>query len=465
MYLNALGILIDEKLKNGIAESIDGSIEFAEGVLRALEMLEEAKYDAVLLDSDTMEKSQLIESIEMISTAQRKIIIMILGERSNLDLVAGSIKAGAYDYILKPVEILKVSRLLEKAVRDHKLKAEKVDKNKDTGDKLIGQTKEIVEVYKMVGKMAASRVPVLVTGEKGTGKKSVAISIHQFSDFSDKPFVSINCTAFQDEFLERKIFGYEKGAFPGAAFDQMGELEKANGGTLYLGNIESLSIDMQSKILGVLQEGEFFRIGGTQLLKTDLRIITASSENIEELIVNGKFIEELYHKLKVLEIDIPPLRDRKDDIPFIIDHYIMDCNEEFGKNVKGVSKPAIKKIMRYDWPGNVSELKNAVRSAVALCRGNSILVEDLPANVIGAKISKRRGDIQDWILADWIEGEVSVLKGNSQKDYYGNVISRVEKELIRQVLEMTSGKKVETAEILGITRNTLRTKMNNYGLE
>ncbi|WP_148223700.1 sigma-54-dependent transcriptional regulator [Ilyobacter polytropus] len=463
--MNALGILIDEKLKNGIAESIDGSIEFAEGVLRALEMLEEAKYDAVLLDSDTMEKSQLIESIEMISTAQRKIIIMILGERSNLDLVAGSIKAGAYDYILKPVEILKVSRLLEKAVRDHKLKAEKVDKNKDTGDKLIGQTKEIVEVYKMVGKMAASRVPVLVTGEKGTGKKSVAISIHQFSDFSDKPFVSINCTAFQDEFLERKIFGYEKGAFPGAAFDQMGELEKANGGTLYLGNIESLSIDMQSKILGVLQEGEFFRIGGTQLLKTDLRIITASSENIEELIVNGKFIEELYHKLKVLEIDIPPLRDRKDDIPFIIDHYIMDCNEEFGKNVKGVSKPAIKKIMRYDWPGNVSELKNAVRSAVALCRGNSILVEDLPANVIGAKISKRRGDIQDWILADWIEGEVSVLKGNSQKDYYGNVISRVEKELIRQVLEMTSGKKVETAEILGITRNTLRTKMNNYGLE
>nr|WP_319370372.1 sigma-54 dependent transcriptional regulator [uncultured Ilyobacter sp.] len=465
MYLNVLGILLDEKLKNSIGESIDGSVEFADGVLRALEILEETRYEAVLLDSDTMEKSQLIESIKMINAAQRKIIIMILGERSNLDLVAGSIKAGAYDYILKPVEILKVSRLLEKAVRDHKLKAEKVDKNKNTGDKLIGQTKEIVEVYKMIGKMAASRVPVLITGEKGTGKKSVAISIHQFSDFSDKPFVSINCTAFQNEFLERKIFGYEKGAFPGAAFDQIGELEKANGGTLYLGNIESLSIDMQSKILGVLQEGEFFRIGGIQLLKTDLRIITASSENIEELIVNGKFIEELYHRLKVLEIDIPPLRDRKDDIPFIIDHYIMECNEEFGKNVKGVSKPAIKKIMRYDWPGNVSELKNAVRSAVALCRGNTILVEDLPANVIGAKISKRRGDIQDWILADWIEGEVSVLKGNSQKDYYGNVISRVEKELIRQVLEMTSGKKVETAEILGITRNTLRTKMNNYGLE
>lgn len=465
MFLNVLGVFLNDKFKSEIKESLDGNIEFVEDIAKSLEILDDSKYEAVLIDGDSLEKKQLIEAIEKITASQKKIITMILGERSSLDLVGGSIKAGAYDYILKPVESLKISRLLEKAVRDQKLKAEKVDKNKNTGDKLIGQTKEIVEVYKKIGKMAASRVPVLVIGEKGTGKKSVAAAIHQFSDCNDKPFVSINCTAFQNEFLERKIFGYEKDAFPGASFGQRGELEKANGGTLYLGNIESLSINMQSKLLGVLQEGEFFRLGGTQLLKTDLRIITASSENIEELIVNGKFIEELYHKLRVLEIEIPPLKDRKDDIPFIIDHYIVECNEEFGKNVKGASKPAIKKIMRYDWPGNVSELKNAIRSAVALCRGNSILVEDLPANVIGAKLSKRRGDIQDWILADWIEGEISVLKGNSHKDYYGNVISKVEKELIRQVLEMTSGKKVETAEILGITRNTLRTKMNNYGLE
>ncbi len=356
IVLNVLGVFLDDKLKSGIGESLDGSIEFADGILKALEIIEDTRYDAILIDGDTLEKNQLIESIKMIAAKQKKMVIMMLGERSNLDLVAGSIKAGAYDYILKPAEALKISKLLEKAVRDQKLKAEKVDKNKNTGDKLIGQTKEIVEVYKMIGKMAASRVPVLITGEKGTGKKSVAVSIHQFSDYSDKPFVSINCTAFQNEFLERKIFGYEKGAFPGAAFDQMGELEKVNGGTLYLGNIESLSIDMQSKILGVLQENEFFRIGGTQLLKTDLRIITASSENLEELIVNGKFIEELYHKLKVLEIDIPPLRDRKDDIPFIIDHYIMECNEEFSKNVKGVSKPAIKKIMRSE--EHTSELQS-----------------------------------------------------------------------------------------------------------
>lgn len=222
---------------------------------------------------------------------------------------------------------------------------------------------------------------------------------------------------------------------------------------------------MQSKILYLLQEGEFYRMGGTEPVSIDIRIVATTSENLEELISKGQFIDELYHKLKILEITIPPLRERKDDIPFIIDHYLIGCNEELHKAIKGVSKPAMKKIMRYDWPGNVNELKNAIKSAVALCRGGSILIEDLPSNVVGNKISKRRGDIQNWILGDWIEGEIANLKSKNQRDYYGNIISKVEKELIRQVLEMTSGKKVETAELLGITRNTLRTKMNNYGLE
>ncbi|MGL4425175.1 MAG: sigma 54-interacting transcriptional regulator, partial [Cetobacterium sp.] len=274
-----------------------------------------------------------------------------------------------------------------------------------------------------------------------------------------------NCTSFQNNLLERKLFGYEKGAFEGAVFLQIGDLEKANGGTLHLGNIESLSLDMQSKILYLLQEGEFFRMGGSEPIEMDIRIVATTSENLEELINKKMFIDELYNKLKILEINIPPLRDRKDDIPFIIDQYLSGCNLELHKTVKGVSKPAMKKIMRYDWPGNVNELKNAVKSAVALCRGSSILVEELPGNVTGNKISKRKGDNQSWVLTDWIEGELLGLKNNKQNNYYGIIISKVEKELIRQVLEITSGKKVETAELLGITRNTLRTKMNNYGLE
>ncbi|GLI55880.1 nitrogen assimilation regulatory protein [Propionigenium maris DSM 9537] len=465
MFLNVLGIMLDEKLQEKINETFDGEIKFLQSIAKSFEEMKESKFDAVIIEGDSLQDETIVDIVKKVVDIQKRVILLVISENSNLSVVAKSIKAGAYDYMLKPVEPETVVKTIEKAIRDQKLKAEKVDKNRSMGSRLIGHTREIVEVYKRIGKVASSRVPVLVKGEKGTGKNSVANAIHRFSDFSDKPFVSVNCTAFQDELLERKLFGYEKGAFPGALYDHVGEFEKADGGTLHLGNIESLSLDMQAKLLGFLQEGELVRLGGSKLIKIDVRLIVTTSENLDELIANDKFIEELYDRLKILEIEIPPIRERKADIPFIIDHNISKYNEEFSKSVRGVSKPAMKKIMRYDWPGNVRELKNAIRSAIALCRGSSILIEDLPSNVIGAKITKRRGDIQDWILADWIEGEIAILKGNSQKDYYGNIVARVERELIRQVLEITNGKKVEAAEILGITRNTLRTKMNNYNLE
>lgn len=463
--MTLLGFRLDNSLREELESNFENELRFADNVASFLELLKERKYGAVIIEEANLQQEALINLVKKVVEFQKRAVIIILGESSNLKVVAGTVKAGAYDYLLKPIDNREIVKKVEKSVKDYRLMAERVDKNKNTGDKLIGQTKEIVEVYKLIGKVSNSRVPVLVVGEKGTGKTSVATAIHQFSDWSNKPFLSINCTSFRNDLLERKLFGYEKGAFEGAAFLQIGDLEKANGGTLHLGNIESLSLDMQSKILYLLQEGEFYRMGGTEPVSIDVRIVATTSENLEEMISKGNFIDELYHKLKILEIPIPPLRDRKDDIPFIIDHYLIGCNDELHKAIKGVSKPAMKKIMRYDWPGNVNELKNAIKSAVALCRGNSILVEDLPSNVAGNKLSKRRGDIQNWILGDWIEGEISNLKSGNQRDYYGNIISKVEKELIRQVLEMTSGKKVETAELLGITRNTLRTKMNNYGLE
>lgn len=463
--MNILGFRIEVELKEKLENNIDNDVKIVENVAEFIEALKERRYECVLVEESQLPADTLINIIKKIEEFQKKAVIIVLGQSSNLKVVAGSIKAGAYDYILKPMEIEEIIKIIEKSVKDHKLMAERVDKNKNTGERLIGQTKEIVEVYKKIGKVAISRVPVLIVGEKGTGKKSVATSIHQFSDASKKPFISINCTSFQNSLLERRLFGYEKGAFEGAIFSQAGDLEKANGGTLHLGNIEFLNLDIQSKLLYLLQEKEFFRMGGADPIKTDIRVIATTSANLEEAILNGTFIEELYHKLKVLEINIPPLRERKDDIPFIIDKYLVECNAELNKSVKGVSKPAIKKIMRYDWPGNVTELKNAIKSAVALCRGNSILVEDLPNNVLGNRPIKRKGDIQDWILADWIEGEISAFQASGKGAYYSNIISKVEKELIRQVLEITSGKRVETAEILGITRNTLRTKMSNYELE
>lgn len=461
-----LGFRLEKGLKDELENNFENELRFTETTSEFLEYVKERKYDSVIIEESGLQDEELMQLIKKVVDYQKKTAILILGESSNLKIVAGAIKAGAYDYILKPISNKEIVGIIEKSCKDIKLIAERVDRNKNTGDKLIGQTKEIVEVYKMIGKVAQSRVPVLVVGEKGTGKSSAALAIHQFGERAEDAFISVNCTSFSHELLERKLFGFEKDAFRGATSKQVGDLEKADGGTLHLGNIEALSLDIQSRILYFLQEGEFFRLGGAEALKSNIRVVATTSANLEELISKGKFIEELYLQLKVLEINIPPLRDRIDDIPFIIDHYLISCNDELRKSVKGVSKPAIKKIMRYEWPGNVNELKNAIKSAVALCRGNSILIEDLPSNVVGNTSSKRRGDTQDWILGDWIEAEIMKVKGtSSHSDYYGHVISKVEKELIKQVLKLTNGKKVETAELLGITRNTLRTKMNNYGLE
>lgn len=460
-----LGFRLEKSLREELENNFENELTFAEDITKFVDCLKTKKYEIIVIEEKNLQEEALINLIKMVREHQKKGVIIVLGETSNLKVVAGSIKAGAYDYVLKPLEAPEIVKILEKSVKDFKLLAERIDKHKSTGDKLIGQTKQIVELYKMIGKVAMSRLPVLVFGEKGTGKTSVAKAIHQFSDWSDKPLISLNCTSYQNDLLARKLFGYEKGAFKGAVFPQIGELEKANGGTLHLGNIESLSLDMQSKILYFLEEGKFFRLGGAEPIEIDIRVVATTCVNLEELINQGKFIDELYRKLRVLEVNIPPLRDRKDDIPLIIDHYLIECNDELHKNIKGISKPALKKILRYDWPGNVNELKNAVKSAVALCRGTSVLIDDLPSNVLGTKITKKKGDALTSDLKEWIKSEIDVFKKNNQKDYYGNIISKVEKELIRQVLQITNGKKVETAEILGITRNTLRTKMSNYGLE
>ncbi|MGL5670124.1 MAG: sigma-54-dependent transcriptional regulator, partial [Cetobacterium sp.] len=282
--MTLLGFRLENELKDELESNFENELRFAENISSFMELLKERKYEAVVIDETNLQQDALVNLVKKITETHKRSVIIIMGETSNLKLVAGVIKAGAYDYILKPISPKDVNKILEKAVKDHKLLAERVDRNKNTGDKLIGQTKEIVEVYKMIGRVANSRIPVLVVGEKGTGKSSVATAIHQFSDWNTKPFLSVNCTSFQNNLLERKLFGYEKGAFEGAAFLQIGDLEKANGGTLHLGNIESLSLDMQSKILYLLQEGEFFRMGGSEPIEMDIRIVATTSENLEELI-------------------------------------------------------------------------------------------------------------------------------------------------------------------------------------
>lgn len=461
-----LGLRLDEELKLEFESNHVNELTFVENVVNFMEAIKTKKFEAILIDERNSKEDALLNLITKITEFQKRVVIIILGETSNLRIIAGSIKAGAYDYVLKPESPENVVKIVEKSVKDYKILAERVDKTKSTGEKLIGRSKPMIDLYKIIGKVANNSVPVLVIGERGTGKTSVAKAIHQFSNVHDKPIISVNCNSYRSGLLERKLFGYEKGSFEGAVFSQFGELEKAEGGILHLANIESLSLDMQSKILFLLEENKFFRLGGAEPINAFIRIMATTSVNLEELIEKGQFIDELYRKLKVVEINIPTLRERKEDIPFIIDHYIAECNQEMNKNIRGISKLALKKIMRYNWPGNVNELKNAVKHAVAMCRGVSILVEDLPPNVIREKSLNFKEEVRNLSFESLVKSEISQLKMESKKsDYYFEIISKMEKELIRQVLEMTNGKKVDTAEILGITRNTLRAKMNSYDLE
>jgi two-component system nitrogen regulation response regulator GlnG len=464
--MKVLGVMLDKKTEQELEKGFREKINFIDSYTDLFEDIKKNKHDAVVMDADGAPFQKLLELIERIVNFQKKTIIIILGEKINLNFVAGCIKAGAYDYMPKPAEAEKIYSNIQQVMKNRRARAERLDKNQFVeAESVIGNTKQMLEIYKMIGKVAASHVSLFMSGESGTGKQLIAKAIHNLSNDSDMAFVPVNCMMLKEDVFEKRFFGVEKEEIDGSINIQPGYLEQADNGTLFLKEVSELGMNMQAKLLEVLQEGEYTRVGGTRVRKTNARIIASSGVNLEDLIYEGKFREDLYHKLKVVEMTVPSLRERKDDIPLIVNYCVKINNEVLGYNIKGVSKAAMEKILKYDWPGNIRELRNTIKSSMELCRGNSILVEDLPASVKGTKSSRREGDLQDWVLADWVESELEILKAGDEKSYFEKVVSRVERELIKQVLELNNGKKVDTAEILGITRNTLRSKMNNYGLE
>lgn len=461
-----LGLRLDKKLKLELENNFDYDLIICDTVVEYLEKLKLKRYDAIIIEEKSYREDTLINLIIKTVAHQKRAVVLVLGETSNLEIVAGSLKAGAYDYILKPISAYEIGKKIQKSINDKKTLSEKIEKRQNVGSKLVGRSKEMIEVYKKIGTVSKSLLPVLITGERGTGKTSVAAAVHQFSSNNNEPFLSLNCLALGSELTERKLFGYEKGAFTGAIITQIGDLEKVSAGTIHLANIENLSMELQSKLLYVIEEGEFYRIGSPTPIRSKLRIIASTNKNLTEMILNGTFLEELYLKLQILEIHIPSLRERKEDIPVILDHYIKQCNVELDADVKGISKTALKKILRYDWPGNVNELKNAIKSAVAIAKGSSILLEDLPSTIVGLPhlptINNRN---LEYTLKEWVNAELIELTKTSGVSYYESIVFQVEKELIKQVLELTNGKKSDASEALGITRNTLRAKMQLFELE
>ena len=457
--MKILGLLPNKREEKEIRRVIE-NITLLDNYTELFEKLKSDYFNILLLWTDEIKEELLLELIFRAKEINKELLVYVLGEKASIQLVAGSISAGAKDYILKPYDVQKLIFTLERDLKKNQIKSSGKKINYDI---MLGSTKEMVDLYKNIGRFSLSNETVFINGENGTGKELLAKILHEFNKKEIGEFLVIHGNI--NELADKVIFGEE--IYDGNKLLEVKQssLEKASNGTILIKEVENLSLETQIKLLEFIETGNFVRINRKEKVNSKTRIICSSSKNLEEMVEENRFYEGLWDKIEKNTLYIPPLREKKDDLPELIEYFIDIFNDELKLNIKGVDKLALNKIMKYNFPNNIKELKSVIKASMALARNEYIIVEDLPAQVIGTKISKRYGAVHDWVLADWIEGELDMLEKTNEGEYYDSLISRVERELIRQVLERTKGKKVEAAELLGITRTTLRTKMNSYGLD
>jgi DNA-binding NtrC family response regulator len=354
-----------------------------------------------------------------------------------------AMKHGASDYLTKPVKKDELVRVVERVIREAALRREVNRLRKEVHKEysfhqILGKSKPIQAVFDLIRRVADSPTNVLITGESGTGKELVAKAIHYNSTRKEAPFVPVNCAAIPEQLLESELFGHMRGAFTDAKVDKRGLFEEAQKGTLFLDEISELPLMLQAKILRAIQEKEIRRVGATKPISVDVRIIAATNLNLSEEVKNKRFREDLYYRLNVIELKLPPLRERREDIPLLVDAFLKKCGESSGKVVKGVSEAALAMLIDYTWPGNVRELENVIERAVTLSRGEKISPDDLPPAVQGAR------------------GDRRVLDEAAEKSL---PLHEIEKEYIKKILEKTGGNKYQAAHALGIDRKTLYRKL------
>lgn len=379
-----------------------------------------------------------------------------------------AMRLGAYEYFIKPPEMDKMRRSIEQALRDAEQRQETTKSGAFTvpssdgseePDSLIGSTPVMQEVYKMIGRVAETDVTVLITGESGTGKDLVARAIWKYGPRRTKIFMPINCAAIPENLLESELFGHERGAFTGAERLRIGRFEECDGGTIFLDEVGDMPLSLQAKLLRVLQDGEFTRVGSQRTIRVDVRIIAATNKNLQALVERGLFREDLFYRLNVVTIHLPPLRERIQDIPELVRYFLGRFSRELGKKVDVVSDDAMELLMSYSWGGNVRELENTLRRAVLLSRGGTITRADLqiPSETTSPPVSLANLDAQELLM----RGFDAILMNPPPE----GALAHVERLLVMRALERHKGNQKRAAELLGIARNTLRSKMNRYNIE
>ena len=422
-----------------VFEAEDGDI--------AISMVKEQAFDVVLMDV-RMARISGIDALQEIIKYNPMLPVILMTAYSSLENAISALRIGAYDYLLKPFDFDDLKRRLNLAIEHSRLCIENKELRRQLSNvneeaDILGNSLKMQELINIIKTVAQSNATVLISGESGTGKELVARSLHRQSTRNDMPFVAINCAALSENLLESELFGHEKGAFTGADKKRDGRFVQANNGTIFLDEIGEIPLTVQAKLLRVLQEGEIQRLGSDLTLKVDVRVIAATNRNLEKEVFEKRFREDLYFRLNVITIDVPPLRERLEDIPLLASYFLTKFVKKNNKIIKGFEPRTLDKLLRYNWPGNVRELENAIERSVILCQDELISESVLPRNVLGKN------------------EEVSFNFPNALGEIS---LDNVEKIAIEATLSKTDNKS-EVARILGITRSTLLSKMKKYGLD
>jgi DNA-binding NtrC family response regulator len=404
-----------------------------------------------------------LNGIEMLREAKKRsseLPVIIMTAYGEVKTAVEAMKLGAENYVTKPLDMDELSILVSRAIEKRSLIKENLQLREELGGKFqsgnfIGQSDSMQEVFRLIDKVAQTNTTVLITGESGTGKELVARAIHFKGPRRSKPFIVVNCAALSEHLLESELFGHVKGAFTGAHDDRQGRFELADGGTLFLDELALMSIPLQGKLLRVLQEKTFEPVGGTHSISADVRILGATNKDLSAMMQNKTFREDLYYRLNVVEIHLPPLRDREGDVRLLIDQSTARLNKEMGKNVKGFSEDVMNLLERYDWPGNVRELENAIERAMVLGKSDVLGVDNFPTQI--TRLHEREDPQQERILRDIQLPE----KGLPLIE----TVEKIESSLIKEALRRTGGNKTKAAELLGVTRKIMRYKVEKYGLD
>jgi two-component system, NtrC family, nitrogen regulation response regulator GlnG len=445
--------VLEQALKQ--AQMVPRSFGSGRDLLRALER---EKPDVLVTDIRMPDMSGL-ELMERLNDTDPDVPVIVITAHSDLDSAVSAYQGGAFEYLPKPFDIDEAMELVSRAARQNGRRAS-AESRTDKTPKIIGQAPAMQEVFKAIGRLSRSSMTVLITGESGTGKELVARALHDNSPRATAPFVALNTSAIAAELLESELFGHEKGAFTGAAERRIGRFEQADGGTLFLDEIGDMSPALQTRLLRVLAESEFFRVGGQTPIRVDVRVIAATHQELGQAVAAGRFREDLYHRLNVMRIEVPPLRQRREDIPELARFYLERAAGELGVAPKTLSPPAADLLMRYDWPGNVRELVNICRRLTVTAAGREIVVQDLPKELGGLSAQPTA----DWTLelAHWAEGQ---LAAGPERALLDDALPAFERTLIVAALRSARGKRLEAAKLLGWGRNTLTRKIKELGLE